>query len=125
MSAFEIPGHSRFSLDAAAALERNRFVKVDSNGKAAYATTGKDPIVGVTYTEAKADTPVSITGDGIVMVCAASAIAAGDFVGPSTDGKAAKDAGSYIALTAATAANEEISVDLNVPGAAGSTGATG
>lgn len=124
MNAFEIPGHSRFSLDAAAELVNHRFVKVNSDGKAAYATAATDPIVGVTYGEADTDAPIAIVGDGLVMVEASAAITAGAFVGPTTNGQAVTG-GPFVAITAAEAAGDLITVDLNATGAAGATGATG
>lgn len=125
MNAFEIPGHSRFSLDAVSAVATHRFLKVNANGKAEYATAASDPIVGVSYTETVgADQPVSIVGDGLVMVEASAAIAAGAFVGPTTDGKAVTG-GPFVAITAAEADGDLITVDLNATGAAGSTGSTG
>lgn len=105
-NAWEIPG-GQFSLDASAPLDFRRFIKVDTNGKAAYATAGTDPIVGISYTEAQyTGTPISIVGHGIAMVEASETIAAGDFVIPTTGGKAAKVASgtsNFIALTGAGA----------------------
>lgn len=105
-NAWEIPG-GQFSLDAATKLDFRRFIKVDANGKADYATAGTDPIVGVSYTEAPAaGTPIAIVGSGIAMVEASETIAAGDFVKPTTGGKAAKVASgtsNFIALTGADA----------------------
>lgn len=125
MNAFEIPGHSRFSLDAASAIELRRFVKVNANGKAEYATAATDPIVGVSYTSVEAaDQPVAIVGDGLVMVEASAAITAGAFVGPTANGKAVTG-GPFVALTTAKADGDLITVDLNATGAAGSTGLTG
>lgn len=125
MNAFEVPGHSRFSLDAVSAVATHRFLKVNANGKAEYATAASDPIVGVSYTETiGADQPVSIVGDGLVMVEASAVIAAGAFVGPTTDGKAATG-GPYVAITGATAAGDMITVSLNATGAKGATGGTG
>lgn len=124
MNAFEIPGYSRFSLDAASALVNHRFVKVNANGAAEYATAATDPIVGVTYGEAIANAPIAIVGDGLVMVEASAAITAGSFVGPTTDGKAVTG-GPFVAITAAEAAGDLITVDLNATGAAGTTGSTG
>lgn len=134
MNAFEVPGHSRFSLDSTAATATHRFLKVNAEGKVEYATAATDPIVGVSYTETPAaGQPVSIVGDGLVMVEASEAITAGSFVGPTTDGKAAAN-GSFVALTDATAAGELITVSLNVlagassggtQGPKGDTGATG
>lgn len=125
MNAFEVPGHSRFSLDAVSAVATHRFLKVNANGKAEYATAASDPIVGVSYTETiGADQPVSIVGDGLVMVEASAAITAGAFVGPTTDGKAVTG-GPYVAITGATAAGDMITVSLNATGATGATGGTG
>ena len=105
-NAWEIPG-GQFSLDAATKLDFRSFIKVDANGKADYATAGTDPIVGVSYTEAPAaGTPIAIVGSGIAMVEASETIAAGDFVEPTTGGKAAKVASgtsNFIALTGADA----------------------
>jgi len=103
-NAWEIPG-GQFSLDAAEALNFRRFIKVNSDGKAAYATSTSDPIVGISYTEAPINTPVSIVGHGIAMVEASETIAAADFVQPTTGGKAAKAANAthFIALTAGAA----------------------
>ena len=105
-NAWEVPG-GQFSLDAAKKLDFRRFIKVDANGKADYATAGTDPIVGISYTEALyADTPISIVGHGIAMVEASETIAAGDFVEPTTNGLAAKVASgtsNFIALTGAGA----------------------
>jgi len=105
-NAWEIPG-GEFTLDAAANLTWRRFVKCDSTGCADYATAGTDAIVGITYTEANAGRPISIIGSGIAMVEASETIAAGDFVEPTTGGKAAKaDSGTaFIALTGADADN--------------------
>lgn len=114
-NAWEIPG-GQFSLDAAAVLDWRRFIKVDSTGKAAYATAGTDPIVGISYTEATAaGQPISIVGAGIAMVEASEAIAAGDFVEPTTDGQAAKVASgtsAFIALTGVSAADQLITVKI-------------
>lgn len=114
-NAWEVPG-GQFSLDAAAKLDWRRFVKVNSAGKAAYATAATDPIVGITYTEAPAaGVPISIVGAGIAMVEASEAIAAGDFVVPTTGGQAAKLANGtsrFIALTGVSAADNLITVKI-------------
>lgn len=103
MNAFEIPGF-QFSLNAAADLDWRRFVKVNEDGMAEYATAGTDAIVGISYTEAPANTPVSITGNGIAMVEAGEDITAGAFVTAGTDGKAAAATdGAFVALTGAAA----------------------
>ena len=103
MNAYEIPGE-QFTLNAASACERHRFIKVDANGLAAHATAATDPIVGISYMEADATQPLSIVGGGIAMVEAGATIAAGDLVTAGTDGKAAKAAdgkAGFVALTGA------------------------
>lgn len=111
MFAFEIPGQ-RFSLPAGADIARHRFVSVNasSNGIPATAST---PIVGVSMNQAKTGEVLEIA-DGIVMVEASAAIAAGAKVGSAADGKAvtATDAAVGVALTAATTAGEIITVKL-------------
>jgi hypothetical protein len=101
MNAYEVPG-ARFTLIAAADVEPNRFVKVNTDGCAEYATAADQPIVGVAYTEAKTGQPLSIA-DGVLMVEAAAAITAGDFVTAGAEGKAAKGDSGFVALTTATA----------------------
>ena len=106
--AWEVPG-GQFSLDAGAALDWRRFIKVDTDGTAAYATSGTDAIVGISYTEAlAAGVPISIIGSGIAMVEASETVTPGDFVEPTTDGKAAvvsSGTSAFIALTGADADN--------------------
>lgn len=120
MNAFEVPGHVRFSLDAASPVTLRRFLKVNSSSQVEHATAAGEPIVGVSYTEATAaGRPVSIVGDGIVLVEAGETIAAGDLVGAGADGKAMKTGGVYPAITGGDA-GDEISVLLsNVAGTAG------
>ena len=105
-NAWEIPG-GQFSLDVKEQTDWRRFIKVNSDGLAEVATAGTDPIVGVSYTEAPAaGTPIAVVGSGIAMVLASETIAAGDFVEPTTGGKAAKVASgtsNFIALTGADA----------------------
>ncbi len=103
-NAWEIPG-GQFSLDASDELTFRRFIAVNSSGLAAYATSGTGPIVGVSYTEAPAGAPISIIGSGIAMVEASEDITAGDFLEPTTGGKAAvaESGTAFIALTSATA----------------------
>lgn len=104
MNAFEIPA-GYFTLNAKSDVDWHRFIKVGSTGEAEYATAGTDPIIGVSYSEAKATQPLSIVGRGIAMVEASDTITAGDFVNPTTDGKAAKSdsASFYVALTGGNA----------------------
>lgn len=114
-NAWEIPG-GQFSLDVKEPLDFRRFIKVNADGKAEYATAATDPIVGISYTEAQyADTPISIVGHGIAMAEAGEAIAAGDFVTAGADGKVAKGSASEcagIALTGADA-NNLVTIKLN------------
>lgn len=109
MFAYEIPG-SRFSLPAAAAVERYHFVSVDanSNGVTATATTA---IVGVSMNKAAANEVLEVA-DGIVMVEAGAAITAGVAVTSNATGQAVAGEGPAIALTAATAAGEIITVKI-------------
>lgn len=111
MFAFEIPGQ-RFSLPAGADIARHRFVSVDasSNGIVATASTG---VVGVSMNQTKAGEVLEIA-DGIVMVEAGAAVAAGAKIASNAEGKAitATDAAVGVALTAATTAGEIITVKL-------------
>ena len=100
MNAFEIPG-LRISLDAKEALDWRRFIKVNADGQAEYATADTDAIVGISYTEAPAGTPVSIVCDGVAMVEAGEDIDAGAFVTAGAEGKAAAGGDKFIALTGA------------------------
>lgn len=111
MFAFEIPG-LRFSMPAGAAIERFRFVSVnaDSAGIPATATT---PVVGVSMNKTKNNEVLEIA-DGIVMVEAGAAVAAGSAVASNADGKAivATDKAIGVALTAASGAGDIISVKM-------------
>lgn len=111
MFAFEIPG-SRFSLPAGAAVERYKFVSVnaDSNGITATAST---PVVGVSMNKAAANEVLEVA-DGIVMVEAGAAVAAGVAVASNASGQAIANADKPIgvALTAASAAGELITVKM-------------
>ena len=109
MFAFEIPGQ-RFSMPAGADVERHRFVSVNENS-AGIAATASTPIVGVSMNKVKADQVLEIA-DGIVIVEASGAIAAGVAVASAADGRAVAGEGPAIALTAATAAGELITVKL-------------
>lgn len=109
MFAFEIPGQ-RFSLPAGANVERFRFVSAnaDSNGVTATAAT---PVIGVSMNKAAAGQVLEIA-DGIVMVEAGAAVAAGVAVASNADGKAIAGDGNAVALTSATAAGELITVKI-------------
>ena len=120
MNAFEIPA-GQFTLNASTAVPWHRFVKVDNNGGATLATKANDAIVGISYVDAKATQPLSIVGAGLPMVEASEAIAAGDMVVPTTDGKAAKATAptdtnartaGFFAITSATAAGDLITIKL-------------
>lgn len=112
IGAYEIPG-LRFSLPAGADVNRFRFVAVNSNGEGEQATAD-DVIIGASMNQA-ADGEVLEVADGIVIIEASEAIAAGGMVVSDANGKAA-DAGegssTIIALTAASAAGEFISVKI-------------
>lgn len=111
MFAFEIPG-LRFSLTAGAAVERHRFVSVDgnSNGITAIAST---PVVGVSMNKVAINQVLEVS-DGIVMVEAGAAVAAGAGVASDASGRAVTSADNAIgvALTAASAAGELITIKL-------------
>ena len=109
MFAFEIPGQ-RFSLPAGAAVERCRFVSVNENS-AGITATATTPIVGVSMNKVKADQVLEVA-DGIVIVEASAAIAAGVAVASAADGRAVAGEGPAIALTSASAAGELITVKL-------------
>lgn len=111
MFAFEIPG-MRFSLTAGGAVERHRFVSVDTNSNGITATAST-PIVGVSMNKV-AQNEVLEVSDGIVIVEAGGAVAAGVAVTSDASGKAveSESAGVGVALTAASAAGELITVKL-------------
>lgn len=109
MFAFEIPGQ-RFSLPAGADVERCRFVSADANSNGIPATAST-PVIGVSMNKAKAGEVLEIA-DGIVMIEAAGAIAAGVTVKSDASGKAVAGEGTAVALTAATAAGELITIKL-------------
>lgn len=123
MFAFEIPG-MRFSLPAGAAVERCRFVSVNSEGNgitatAAIAATDTTAAIAATAVVGasmnKADTgEVLEVADGIVMVEAAGAVTAGVKVASDANGKvvAATDDFCGVALTAATAAGQLVAVKI-------------
>lgn len=112
IGAYEIPG-LRFSLPAGADVDRFRFVAINSDGEGEQATAS-DVIIGASMNQA-ADGEVLEVADGIVIIEASEAIAAGGMVVSDANGKAA-DAGegssTIIALTAASAAGEFISVKI-------------
>lgn len=114
MIAYEIPG-MRFSLPAGAAVARRRLVSVNAagNGVPATATTA---VVGASMNEVKVDQVLEVA-DGIVMVEAGGVIAAGAAVYADADGRvtatANTDGGKVgVALTAATAAGDVITVKM-------------
>lgn len=109
MFAFEIPG-GRFSLPAGAAIERHRFVSVNANS-AGITATASTPIVGVSMNKVDTDQVLEIA-DGIVIVEASAAIAAGVAVASTADGRAVAGEGPAIALTSASAAGELITVKI-------------
>lgn len=109
MFAFEIPGQ-RFSLPAGAAVERFRFVSADANSNGVTATAST-PVIGVSMNKAAAGEVLEIA-DGIVMVEAGGAVAAGVAVASNATGQAIAGEGSAVALTGATTAGELITVKL-------------
>lgn len=112
MYAYEIPG-LRFSLPAGADVAMRRFVAVNSLSKGVYATAAGSTI-GVSMNEA-ADGEVLEIADGIVMVEAQAAIAAGADVQVGTNGKAVAKTtgvGVGVAITGAANAGELVAVKL-------------
>lgn len=112
MAAYEIP-NLRFSLVAGADVARRRFVKPDSNG-AGIQTVAGDAAIAVSGNDPKSGEVLELA-DGIVIVEAGAAVAAGASVQSDADGKAITlAAGTKIgtALTAATAAGQLISVKM-------------
>lgn len=109
MFAFEIPG-SRFSLPAGAKVLRHRFVSANADS-AGITATAATPIIGVSMNQVEADQVLEIA-DGIVMVEASAAIAAGVAVASAADGRAVAGEGPAIALTSASAAGDLITVKL-------------
>lgn len=109
MFAFEIPGQ-RFSMPAGADVERFRFVSINAASEGIPAT-GATAVVGVSMNKVKAGEVLEIA-DGIVMVEAAGAITAGAAVAADLEGKAIAGEGIGVALTAAAAAGDIISVKL-------------
>ena len=111
MFAFEIPA-LRFSLPAGAAVERHRLVAVNANSAGIHATADT-PVVGASMNKAAADQVLEIA-DGLVIVEAGAAIAAGAAVYAGADGKAAATgtAAIGVAVTAASAAGELITVKI-------------
>lgn len=126
MNAYEIP-NLRFSLPAGAAVERRRFIAVNTDGEGVQATAGAGA-VGVSM-NAAADGEVLEVADGIVIVEASAAINAGVDVSVATDGKAvtatamtqsgttpfAVTAGTVVvgkAITATTGAGQFVAVKM-------------
>lgn len=120
MHAFEIPG-LRYSLPAGGAVARHRFVTVNADSAAVQA--GADGVVigasmnaVVTDKGVKAEQQIVEIADGIVVLDAAGAIAAGDKVASDLDGKAVKVSTETnvagVALTDATDAGQLITVKI-------------
>lgn len=112
MHAYEIP-NLRFSLPAAAAVKRYRFMHVNNRGLAVQATA-KGATIGVSMDDAAIGKVVDIS-DGIVMVEAAGAIAAGSGIEVAAQGKATTRTDGIavgIALTSVTAADQIVTVKV-------------
>ena len=110
LSAYEIP-NLRFSGEAGGVIERRRFVTVKADGTVVQATDTSS-VVGVSSLPAGVGEVAEIY-DGIVMVEASAAIVAGAKVKSDAAGKAVTDAaGDFVAITAASAAGELISVKV-------------
>lgn len=128
-----------FTLPAAADLTTKQFfiVKVDSNGKAALASTGQYAI-GVVQNKPNTDEAASIRNSGVTKIVAGGAITAGDLVKSDSNGKAAvavlgtAAAGGHpvngssvigVALDTVANANELVTVLLTHSGVAPTTAA--
>jgi len=126
MNAYEIP-NLRFSLPAGEDIARRRFVSVNSSSEGVIATTAGSAI-GVSMNEA-ADGEVLDIADGIVVVEAGGAIAAGADVEVGADGKAVAKTtgiGVGVAITGATVAGQLVAVKLvSVSNANGTNGTDG
>lgn len=113
MFAYEIPG-MRFSLPAGGEVARHRFVSANADGNGIQATAAT-AVVGVSMNEVKADQVLEVA-DGLVMVEAGAAVAAGARVYANAEGKAVTTEGSAgvagIALTGANGAGEIITVKV-------------
>lgn len=124
MNAYEIP-NLRFSLPAGEDIARRRFVSVNSSSEGVIATTAGSAI-GVSMNEA-ADGEVLDIADGIVVVEAGGAIAAGADVEVGANGKAVAKTtgiGVGVAITGATGAGQLVAVKLvSVSNANGADGA--
>ena len=84
-NAYEIP-NLRFSLPAGAAVERHRFVSVNSTGKGVQATASTQ-VIGASMNKT-ADGQVLEIAEGIVMVTAGEAITSGSAISSDANGKA-------------------------------------
>lgn len=112
MTAYEIP-NLRFSAEAGAIVARRRFVVINGSGKGVQAGAGV-AVVGASMNDPKSGEVLEIA-DGIVIVEAGAAVAAGAEVESDADGKAitlatGKKAG--FAMTGAGAAGELMAVKI-------------
>jgi len=115
-------GQYAIKLVAAGAINPDRFVVVDSNGKAAQATASAINVVGV-YVGAHAAVAgelVAIECGGIGIVEGDGSVAAGDLVASNADGRATTIAGATGAVTIA-ADWLILGVALTTDGSAGET----
>lgn len=125
MFAFEIPG-LQFSLPAGGAVERHRFVSVNSSGNGVQATAST-VVVGASTNKVTVDDSSNVApagqvievADGLVIIEAAAAITAGVAVASDANGKAIAYASGTtgdacgVAITAAAAAGEFITVKIH------------
>lgn len=111
MNAYEIPS-LRYSLPAGAAVERARFVSVNSSGNGIQATAST-AIVGVSMNKTATGEVLEVA-DGIVCVEAAGTITAGAVVYSDANGKAASTGTTVagVAITGATAAGQLVAIKL-------------
>lgn len=112
MNAYEIP-NLRFSAPAGEAVGKRRFVTVNSSSEGVIATAAGSAI-GVSMNQAAAGEVLEIA-DGIVIVEAGGAIAAGADVEVGANGKAVAKTtgiGVGVAITSATGAGQFVAVKL-------------
>lgn len=112
--------NSRLAVKAENAIEKYRFAKVGAGHRTVdVATAGTDNILGVTVDEcgATAENAVTVQTTGTIKVTASAAIAVGDYLTATADGKAvatttAGDTVRAIALASATAVDQVIEAQL-------------
>lgn len=95
---------------------QGRFVTLDSTGAVILADAATDSVVGVLLNKPGLGQAAAVAVGGVVEMVAGGAVGVGARVGPDANGRAvasgATDRGFGVALTAATAAGQTVSVLL-------------